>query len=64
MNLMDSFEMSWAERHDIPVESLEQYRHTTQDGYRLPGLASHYRTWCIAIEHAINQMKLENDHDE
>ena len=49
-NRMESFESSWAERHDIPAESLVQYRHATKDGYRLPDMAKHYRTWCLAID--------------
>lgn len=47
---MENFESSWADRHDIPEESLPQYRHATQEGYRLPDMAKNYRTWCLALD--------------
>jgi hypothetical protein len=46
---MESFEKNWADRHDVPVETLAQYRHADGSGYRLPGIAKNYRTWCDAI---------------
>lgn len=50
MDRMESFEINWAERHDIPAETLVQYRHKDQSGYRLPDLAKNYRTWCAALD--------------
>lgn len=46
MNRQDSFERHWADMHDIPVETLAQYRWKDQDGYRLPGIAAGYRNFC------------------
>ena len=45
-----AFEQNWADRHDIPVETLAQYRHAAQEGYRLPGLGTNFRTFCAALE--------------
>lgn len=53
---MTSFEQSWSERHDLPVETLAQYRNAAQDGYRLPGIAKNYRTWCSALDHLAQSM--------
>jgi hypothetical protein len=50
MKTMEMFETHWADVHDLPVETLAQYRHATKDGYRLPGMASHYRTFCAALQ--------------
>jgi hypothetical protein len=52
MKTMEMFETHWADVHDLPVETLAQYRHATKDGYRLPGMASHYRTFCAALQAA------------
>ena len=43
-----AFEQDWAERHNIPVETLAQYRHRDQEGYKLPDIAKNFRTWCNA----------------
>ncbi|MEG0064723.1 MAG: hypothetical protein RR740_08990 [Pseudomonas sp.] len=45
-----AFEQNWSERHDVPAESLAQYRHATAEGYRLPDLATNFRTFCAALE--------------
>jgi len=50
MTRQDRFEHSWAERHDVPVEAITKYRHESREGYRLPDLAAHYRTWCEALD--------------
>lgn len=42
----ESFEKHWADMHDIPAETLIQYRWLHQDGYRLPGIAAAYRNYC------------------
>lgn len=46
----DKFEILWALRHDVPAESLKQYRFETKEGYRLPEMAAHYRTFCAALD--------------
>lgn len=43
-----AFEASWAQRHDVPAESMAQYRHQTVEGYRMPDIAKNFRTWCDA----------------
>lgn len=50
MNRMQSFEQSWAARHGVPVESMVQYRFESREGYRLPDMAAHYRTYCDALD--------------
>lgn len=46
---MEKFEQLWAQRHDLPAESLAQYRFESREGYRLPELAAHYRTFCDVL---------------
>lgn len=46
MNRQESFEKHWAQTHDVPVETMAQYRWKDQDGYRLPGMATAYRNFC------------------
>lgn len=58
MNRMTSFEKDWADRHDLPVETLAQYRHADGSGYRLPGMAKNYRTWCNAADHTMSMLVL------
>lgn len=48
MNRRDSFEAAYAASHDLPIETFSQYR--MGDTYRLPGIASHWRTWCAALD--------------
>lgn len=45
-----AFEAIYAKQHDVPAESLVQYRHKSKDGYNLPGIASHYRTYCEVMD--------------
>jgi len=45
----DNFEILWSLRHDVPAESLKQYRFETKEGYRLPDMASHFRTYCDTL---------------
>lgn len=47
---MEKFESLWAIRHDLPAESLAQYRFESREGYRLPELAAHYRTFVETLE--------------
>lgn len=51
MNRRDTFEKAYAESHDLPIETFSQYR--MGDTYRLPGIASHWRTWCAALDDLI-----------
>lgn len=46
MTRQESFEKHYACQHDVPSESMAQYRWTDQDGYRLPGIAAAYRNYC------------------
>jgi hypothetical protein len=46
MTRQELFEKHWAEVHDLPVETMQQYRWLHQDGYRLPGIAAAYRNFC------------------
>lgn len=55
MNRQESFEKHWAETHDVPVESMAQYRWKDQDGYRLPGMATAYRNFCAGWEQGSKQ---------
>lgn len=46
MDRRDAFEKSWAARHRVSIEEIREHRFETEDGYDLPALAAHYRTWC------------------
>lgn len=48
MTKQERFEAMWADRHSVPVETMAKYRFKDADGYRLPGMAAHYRTFCAA----------------
>lgn len=50
MTRQERFEQIWSDFHAVPAESLVQYRWITQDGYRLPDMAAHYRTFCAALD--------------
>lgn len=56
MNRQQAFEAIYAKQHDVPAESLVQYRHKSKDGYNLPGIASHYRTYCDALDSIVVEM--------
>lgn len=45
-----AFEQNWAERHDVPAETMAQYRHASREGYSLPDMATNFRTFCAALE--------------
>lgn len=55
MTRQDSFEKHYAEMHDVPVESMAQYRWAEKDDYRLPGIAAAYRNYCAGWEEGGNQ---------
>lgn len=46
MNQQERFEAHYADQHGVPVETMTSYR--MGDTYRLPGIASHYRTFKAA----------------
>lgn len=46
MTRQEIFEKHYAEMHDLPAETMQQYRWLHQDGYRLPGIAAAYRNFC------------------
>lgn len=50
MSRQQAFEAIYAKQHDVPPESLVQYRFESKEGYKLPGIASHYRTYCDTLD--------------
>ncbi|MNQ81548.1 hypothetical protein D3C85_965730 [compost metagenome] len=54
----EAFEASYASSHDLPLETFSQYR--MGDTYRLPAIASHWRTWQMAIESVVVELQEEN----
>lgn len=48
MSRREKFEQAYADAHDVPVETLEQYR--MGDTYRLPMIAKCWRFWNLAID--------------
>lgn len=50
MSRQQAFEAIYAKQHDVPAESLVQYRFESKEGYSLPGIASHYRTYCQTLD--------------
>lgn len=50
---MERFERIWSIQHAVPVESLPEQRWITQDGYRDPAMAAHYRTFNLALDSII-----------
>lgn len=59
MNRQQAFEAIYAKQHDVPAESLVQYRHKSKDGYNLPGIASHYRTHCEALDSIVVTLPID-----
>lgn len=58
----EAFEANYAEAHDLPLDTFSQYR--MGDTYRLPGIASHWRTWQMAMESVVVEMpELREDSD-
>lgn len=55
MTRQEAFEAYYADMHDIPVETMQQYRWLHQDGYRLPGIAAAYRNFCAGWDAAESQ---------
>lgn len=52
MNRQESFEQFYAGQHDVPVEAMAKLRWVDRDGYRLPGIASAYRSYCAGYDRA------------
>lgn len=50
MNIQERFERFYEESRGLPVGTCAAHRHATKDGYRLPDMASHYRTFCAALQ--------------
>ena len=50
MSRQQDFEAIYAKQHDVPAESLVQYRFESKEGYSLPGISSHYRFYCLAMD--------------
>lgn len=64
MNRMERFERIWSAQHAVPPESLLQYRWVTQEGYRLPAMAAHFRTFCETLDSLVIELpesRLEGD---
>lgn len=56
MNRQQAFEAIYAKQHDVPAESLVQYRFESKEGYSLPGIASHYRTYLDALDSIVIEL--------
>ena len=56
MSRQQAFEAIYAKQHDVPAESLVQYRFESKDGYSLPGIASHYRFYCLAMDSIVVEL--------
>lgn len=48
MSRQENFEKAYAEAHDLPVETMAQYR--MGDSYRLPMIAKCWRFWNLALD--------------
>lgn len=60
MSRMSSFETLWAARHGVPAETLVQYRFESKEGYRLPGMAAHFRTYCDTLDSVVIELPVLN----
>ena len=56
MSRQQAFEAIYAKQHDVPAESLVQYRFESTEGYSLPGIASHYRTYCDTLDSIVVEL--------
>lgn len=55
MSRQEYFEKFYAEQHDVPAETMAQYRFKDKDGYRLPGMAAAYRNYCSGWDDGAKQ---------
>jgi hypothetical protein len=60
MSRQQAFEAIYAKQHDVPAESLVQYRLESKDGYSLPGIASHYRFYCLAMDSIVVELPAQS----
>lgn len=56
MSRQPAFEAIYAKQHGVPAESLVQYRFESKEGYSLPGIASHYRTYCETLDSIVVEL--------
>ena len=56
MSRQQAFEAVYAKQHDVPAESLVQYRFESKEGYSLPGISSHYRTYCDTLDSIVVEL--------
>lgn len=61
MTRQERFERIWAAQHAVPPESLLQYRWITQEGYRLPAMAAHFRTFCETLDSLVIELPVIHD---
>lgn len=47
---MENFERYWAHRYGGSPEGLARHRFVSREGYGLPGMAAHYRTYCDTLD--------------
>lgn len=62
MTRQESFEQHYASQHDVPAETMAQYRWADQDGYRLPGISAAYRNYCAGWD--AREIQAEEDLDD
>lgn len=60
MTRQEAFEVIYAKQREVPAESLVQYRHKSKDGYNLPQIASHYRTYCEVLDSIVVDLTMLN----
>lgn len=61
MTRQEIFEAHYAAQHDLPPETMQQYRWIHQDGYRLPAIAAAYRNFCAGWDARDDEAKAEID---
>lgn len=55
MNRREQFEQEYAEDHDMPIDTFQQYR--MGDSYRLPMIAKCWRFYCFGWEASEREIK-------
>jgi hypothetical protein len=61
MTRQESFEQFYADQHDVPVETMAKFRWIDRDGYRLPGIASAYRSYCAGWDAQESLARIERE---
>lgn len=59
MSTRDQFEKLYAEQHDLPAETFEQYR--MGDSYRLPAISKAWRWFCHGMDALKPQLEMAQD---